>query len=409
MVNSSAPTVKLKRNREAPVQRRHPWIFSGSVAGVSGDLDPGTLVAVKSDQGEFLAWGHYSPHSKIRVRLVSWDERADPESPSFWLERLQRALSMRKNLIADEATTAYRIVHAESDGIPGLFVDRYGDVLIVQYLTAGSTARQDLFNALLWDLIEPKSLYDRSDVDILERERLEPHTGLLQGPPPPETIEVMENGLRFLVDVQTGHKSGFYLDQRDNRAELRRVVDRLHRAQEAPSLLNVFAYTGGFGVYGLGGGAANVVNLDTSEQALTLGRRNFEINGCDLDKTEDIVGDAFEELRTFRDQGRRFDVIVLDPPKFAFTRRDIQGASRGYKDINLQALHLLKPGGILMTFSCSGVVSAELFQKILFGAALDAGRSVQILKRLSQGADHPVALTFPEGAYLKGLLLRVMR
>lgn len=405
-MGKSIPTVTLKPKREAPVQRRHPWIFSGSVADVSGDLEPGTLVTVRSRQGEFLAWGHYSPHSKIRVRLVSWNEGADPEAPSFWLARMERAVAMRRELIAGEVTTAYRVIHAESDGIPGLFVDRYGDVLVVQYLTAGSTARQELFNGLLWELVQPESLYDRSDVDILERERLTPHTGLLKGAPPLETVEVLENGLRFLVDVQTGHKSGFYLDQRDNRAVLRRLVERRKRTKGAPSLLNVFAYTGGFSVYGLAGGAAEVVNIDTSESALALGRRNLALNGFDARQSEDVTGDAFEALRTFRDQGRRFDVIVLDPPKFAFTRRDIQSASRGYKDINLQALHLLKPGGLLMTFSCSGVVSAELFQKILFGAALDAGRSVQILERLSQGPDHPVALTFPEGAYLKGLLLR---
>jgi 23S rRNA (cytosine1962-C5)-methyltransferase len=404
----STPTVTLKPKREAPVQRRHPWIFSGSVAGVSGDLEPGTLVAVRSDRGAFLAWGHYNPYSKIRVRLVSWDEHVDPEAPSFWLERFETALAVRRDLVIDEATTCYRILHAESDGVPGLFVDRYGEVLVVQYLTAGSTARQTLFDALLWDLIEPTSLYDRSDVDILERERLAPHTGPVQGPPPAETLEVLENGLRFLVDVRGGHKSGFYLDQRENRAVLRRIVERLCRVQSPPSLLNVFAYTGGFGVYGLAGGASKVVNVDTSGQALALGRRNVALNGFDPEQTEDIVGDAFEVLRTFRDEGRRFDIIVLDPPKFAFTRRDIQSASRGYKDVNLQALHLLKPGGILMTFSCSGVVSAELFQKILFGAALDAGRSVQILRRLSQGPDHPVALTFPEGAYLKGLVLRAV-
>jgi 23S rRNA (cytosine1962-C5)-methyltransferase len=232
---------------------------------------------------------------------------------------------------------------------------------------------------------------------------------LVQGSPPPDTVEILENGLQFLVDVRVGHKSGFYLDQRDNRAEIRRVVSRLGRAQsDALSILNVFAYTGGFGVYGLAGGAAEIVNIETSDQALALGRRNVAINGYDIDCIEDILGDAFEELRTLRDHGRRFDVIVLDPPKFAFTRRDIRSASRGYKDVNLQALHLLKPGGLLMTFSCSGVVSAELFQKIVFGAALDAGRSVQILKRLSQAPDHPVALTFPEGAYLKGLLLRAV-
>ncbi len=407
-MTDSMPTVTLKPKREAPVQRRHPWIFSGSVARVSGDLEPGTLVAVQSDHGAFLAWGHYNPHSKIRVRLVSWDEHVDPETPSFWLERFETALAMRRDLVIDEATTCYRILHAESDGVPGLFVDRYGDVLVVQYLTAGSTARQPLFDRLLWDLIEPTSLYDRSDVDILERERLAPHTGPIQGPPPSETVEILENGLRFSVDVREGHKSGFYLDQRENRAGLRRIVERLHRVQGPPSLLNVFAYTGGFGVYGLAGGASNVVNVDTSNQALALGRRNVALNGFDPEQTEDIAGDAFEVLRTFRDERRRFDLIVLDPPKFAFTRRDIQSASRGYKDINLQALHLLQPGGILMTFSCSGVVSAELFQKILFGAALDAGRKVQILQRLSQGPDHPVALTFPEGAYLKGLVLRAV-
>lgn len=400
--------VVLKRRREAAVQRRHPWIFSGSVADVQGESDPGALVQVVSAGGDFLGWGHYSPHSQIRVRLISWQEER-PDTPDFWRSRLQRAIDLRAPLEADPETNAYRLLHAESDGVPGLIVDRYADVLVAQFLTVGTAARRDLFVDLLWELVHPSTIYERSDVDVREREGLPTASGLIRGAPPQDPLMIREHGLVFAVGVETGHKTGFYLDQRPNRERFRAAIRAYRRGRDIPTtdVLNVFSYTAGFGVYALDGGATSIVNIDTSTEALEVGQTNLRLNNLDTSRVEDIVGDAFEVLRALRRKERRFDAVVLDPPKFAFTQRDVRRASRGYKDINMQGIHLLKPGGLLFTFSCSGAVSDDLFQKIVFGAALDTGRDVQIIGRMMQGSDHPVALTFPEGAYLKGLICRV--
>ena len=403
---NAMPHITLKRGRETAVRRRHPWLFSGGIARIKGQPTPGDLVAVHGADGAFLAWGHYSPHSQIRVRLVSWEESDRPATPEFWRARLRRAFAARAPLLAAGATTACRLVHAESDGVPGLVVDRYGETVVVQYLTAGAEARRELFADLLWELLGPQSLYERSDADVRQKEGLKSRTGLLRGAEPPQMVEILENGLRFGVDVRRGHKSGFYLDQRENRQRLRETLAELVQAGQAPTLLNVFSYTGGFAVYGLAGGAVSVVNVDTSAEVLRLGQENLARNDLAHAAVEDIAGNAFKVLRQLRQEGRQFDVIVLDPPKFAFTQRDVQRAARGYKDINLQAFHLLRPGGILFTFSCSGAISADLFQKIVFGAALDARCDAQIVGRLTQSSDHPVALTFPEGQYLKGLVCK---
>lgn len=402
------PVVILKPGREASLQRRHPWLFSGGIARTLGDPTPGALVAAESATGQRLAWGHYSPQSQIRVRLIAWEPEPAPDTPDFWRDRLQRALAARAPLLADGSTNACRLIHAESDGVPGLVVDRYAETIVLQCLSAGAEARRELFADLLEALLTPQTLYERSDADVLQKEGLKPRVGLLRGVEPPETLDILENGLRFLVDVRQGHKSGFYLDQRENRQRLGQTVAALTRLGQAPTLLNVFAYTGGFGVYGLAHGASALVNVDTSAEALALGRKALARNGLADAPVEDVVEDAFHALRRFRDAGRHFDVIVLDPPKFAFSQKDIQKATRGYKDINLQALHLLNPGGYLFTCSCSGAISADLFQKIVFGAALDAGRDMHIIGWLAQSSDHPVALTFPEGAYLKGLLCRAV-
>jgi 23S rRNA (cytosine1962-C5)-methyltransferase len=413
------PRVILKPKRDAPVKRRHPWLFSGSIARVEGNPEPGALVAVHSsgpsDQ-TFLAWGHYSPHSQIRVRMVSWNPQAQPEPVDFWRARLQDAIAARHPvLFKADRTNVCRLINAESDSIPGLIVDRYDHTLVVQYLTAGIEARRDLWPDLLLEStrdltgLDITRIYERSDVDVRSKEGLKPRAGLLYGEEPPERLEVLENGLRFLVDIRQGHKSGFYLDQRENRQRLREVAATLlTQDRKAPTLLNVFAYSSGFAVYGLSGGCAAAVNVDTSADALTLGRANLAANGIQDTRSEDIEGDAFEVLRALRAENRKFDLIVLDPPKFAFRREDIRKATRGYKDINMQAFHLLRPGGLLFTFSCSGVISADLFQKVIFGAALDAQREAQIVGRMTQSSDHPVALTFPEGEYLKGLICRLM-
>lgn len=401
---SEYPRVILAPQRDVSVRRRHPWLFSGAIKRVEGAPKPGALVAVHSFDGAFLAWGHYSAASQIRARLFAWDERDAPETAEFWRARLERAIAARQPLLAKGMTTACRLVNAESDGIPGLVVDRYGDVVVVQYLSAGTDARHELFNELLVSLLHPTTLYERSDVDVREKERLEPREGLLSGAQPPDVVEIVENGLRFGVDVRHGHKTGFYLDQRDNRALVRAAVKQRH----APTVLNTFAYTGGFAIYALAGGAAAVTNVDTSAEALRVGRENLARNGFAETSVEDIEGDAFTVLRELHSQKRSFDIVILDPPKFAFTQGDVKRAARGYKDINMQALRLLNPGGLLFTFSCSGAISADLFQKIVFGAALDVKRDVQIIGRMTQSSDHPVALTFPEGEYLKGLICRVV-
>jgi len=297
--------------------------------------------------------------------------------------------------------------------VPGLVVDLYVSTLALQFLAAGVDVRRDLFVDLLWDIVsdylDVERIFERSDVSVRKQEGLPERSGLLRGKALEGPITILENGLAFEVDVGGGQKTGFYLDQRDNRQILRGIVQRYVRFQAPPRLLNVFSYTGGFAVYGLSAGAAAVMNVDTSEDALAAVCRNLQLNNLDTSLSDDINGSAFQVLRDLRRDGARYDVIVLDPPKFAFTQRDVKHASRGYKDINLQAFHLLEPGGHLLTFSCSGAISDDLFQKIVFGAALDSGRDIRIVGRMMQSSDHPVALTFPEGAYLKGLICRASK
>jgi len=389
-------TVVLKPGREKPVHNRHPWIFSGAIGRIAGQVEDGGLVRVVDSQGQYLATGYLNRRSQIAVRLLTWEEEG--VDADFWRRRLQRAISGRAWLASDPATNAYRLVNAESDGLPGLVVDRYNGWLVVQCLTLGMARRRDEIVALLAGLEQAEGIYARDDAEVRLKEGLPLETGPLWGAEPPDRVEIAEHGHRFLVDVKRGHKTGFYLDQRENR---RRAATRCSGAE----VLNLFAYTGGFGVYAGRAGAQQVVNVDSSAEALALAEQNLALNGCA--PQEMVTGDAFQVLRRYREQGRRFDVVILDPPKFATSQTQVMAASRGYKDANLLALHLLRPGGFLVTFSCSGLVSADLFQKILFAASVDARRDVQILERLAQGADHPVLLTFPESAYLKGLLCRV--
>ncbi len=401
---SQPPRVVLRPGRDASVLRHHPWIFSGGIGKVQGEPAPGALVAVLDSKGAFLAWGHYSPESQIRVRLVSWVASDAPDTPAFWRDRLARAIELRRPLREDPTTTAYRLVFAESDGVPGLVVDQYADAVVVQVLTAGMEMRREMLADVLWELLDPRTLYERSDVDVREREGLGGRTGLLRGEMPTSRTQIVENGIPYVVDLLQGHKTGFYLDQRENRARFSQMVTGYGGPNSR--MLNVFAYSGAFTVCGLSHGMATATNVDSSAAALALGQENLALSGLDSARVRDVAADAFKVLRQLRRDEQAFDVIVVDPPKFAFTQRDVQRAARGYKDINMQAIHLLKPGGLLFTFSCSGAISEDLFQKIIFGAALDTGRDVQIVGRLSQGSDHPVALTFPEGAYLKGLICR---
>jgi 23S rRNA (cytosine1962-C5)-methyltransferase len=323
---------------------------------------------------------------------------------AWWQAHVTQAAQRRAHLAADPQTTCYRLIHAESDRLPGLIVDRYADWLILQSLTLGIERRKTAIVAALAGLEDVRGIYERADVDVRPLEGLDATSRVLWGDPPPNLIEVREHGHAFLVDVWRGHKTGFYLDQRDNRQA---AADLVARLSPAGDVLNAFSYTGGFSVYARAAGAAHVVNVDTSAEALELARRNLALNGLDPDRDEYLEADVFQQLRAFRETGRTFNLIVLDPPKFAHSQAQVERAARGYKDINLLAFHLLRPGGLLMTFSCSGVVSADLFQKIVFGASVDAGRPAQIIRWLGQPEDHPVLLSFPEGRYLKGLVCRV--
>lgn len=387
-------SVVLKRGREKPVLNRHPWIFSGAIARIEGEVEDGDLVWVMDARGSYLGTGYLNRRSQIVVRLLSWDA-GEAIDEGFWRSRLQRAIDARKGV---GTTDALRLVHAEADQLPGLIVDRYGDWLIVQCLTLGMARRREEIATLLAQLTEVAGIYARDDADVRLQEGLPLESGLLWGQAPPERVEIDEHGHRFLVDVRQGHKTGFYLDQRDNRL-------RASAYCAGARVLNGFAYTGSFGVYASAAGALSVVNVDASEQALALAEENLALNGCQ--PQEMVAGDVFQVLRQYRETGRAFDVIILDPPKFAASQAQVMDATRGYKDINMLALQLLRPGGILVTFSCSGRVSADLFQKVVFGASIDAGRDVQIVERLFQGSDHPVLLTFPESAYLKGFICRV--
>lgn len=402
------PVAIIHERGHRAILRRHPWVFSGAIASVEGDPVDGDIVALRTRRGDFLARGYWNSQSAIRLHLLSWDE-SEAIDDHFWRARLQRAINARQveNDRSRAGTpNAYRLVNAENDWLPGLVVDRYAGWLVVQALTLGIEQRKTLLADLLVELLAPQGIYERSDADIRAKEGLPPNTGQQSGGEPPDLIEIDENGRRFLVDVRRGHKTGFYLDQRENRAL---VGDWLRSENGVPprTVLNCFAFTGGFAVYALGGRAQRVINIDTSAEALALARRNVALNGFEVSGEDYIQGDVFEVLRAYRDAGQQFDMIILDPPRFAQSTRQVEGAARGYKDINLLAFRLVKPGGALATFSCSGAISADLFQKIVFGALLDSGREAQIIRQMAQASDHPVALTFPEGAYLKGLLCRV--
>jgi 23S rRNA (cytosine1962-C5)-methyltransferase len=388
----------LKPGREKSLLRRHPWIFSGAVARVEGGPDTGDTVAVRSGSGEFLAWAAYSPVSQIRARVWSWDEQERIDG-DFLRARLRRALDARARLISAEASDALRIIHGESDGLPGIIADRYGEVVVLQLLSTGAERWRTELSDGVRELTGCACVFERSDADVRELEGLPARSGVLFGALPAAGVQIREHGLSYGVDVAEGHKTGFYLDQRDNRK-------RIGELSQGREVLNCFCYTGGFTLNALAGGAKSVLSVDSSAGALAQARDNLARNDLDAARAEWQEADVFKYLRTLRDQGRSFDLVVLDPPKFAPTAAFAEKAARGYKDINLLALKLLRPGGLLASFSCSGGISAELFQKILAGAALDAGVDASIVGHFAAAADHPVLLSFPEGDYLKGLLLR---
>lgn len=387
--------VILKPGREKSLLRRHPWVFSGAIQKADENIASGSTVDLLSANGQFLARAAYSPASQIRARAWTFeDEAVDRE---FFRKRIRSATEMRRKSNVESHANSYRLIYAESDSLPGLIVDRYGKVLVLQSLTAGSEYWKDTLADLLLEETGLAVLYERSDADVRELEGLESKAGPLRGSLSTFQIPITEHNLRFLVNLQTGHKTGFYLDQRNNRLRVRELAkDR--------DVLDCFCYTGGFTVNALAGGAKSVLSVDSSAEALELCKENIALNDLPAGRHTALEGDVFQLLRRFRDEARSFEMVILDPPKFAPTAAHAEKAARAYKDINLLAFKLLRPGGILVTFSCSGGVDAGLFQKIVAGAALDAGVEAQIIEWLSQAADHPVSLHFPESAYLKGLV-----
>lgn len=400
---SSATRVRLKPGREKSLLRQHPWVFSGAIDQVDGTPGVGATVIIHASDGRFLAQAGYSPASQIRARVWTWD-RDETIDGSFFAKRVRAALVRRGGYPIDPDTrSAARMINAEADGLPGVIVDRYAAVAVLQFLAAGAERWRAEITAAVLEHSGCSSAYERSDADVRALEGLSSRRGVLQGDEPPATIEIDEPAggrvVTFLIDVREGHKTGGYLDQAGNRA-------RVGALAAGAEVLNCFCYTGGFSLHALANGATKVISVDSSADSMALGQRMLLRNEFDQARAEWVDADVFAALRKKRDQGAGFDVIILDPPKFAPTAGHVERAARAYKDINMLAFKLLRPGGWLATFSCSGGVAPELFQKIVAGAAADAGVDAEIVDRFGAGPDHPVVISFPEGEYLKGLLLK---
>ncbi|AJR09029.1 methyltransferase domain-containing protein [Photobacterium gaetbulicola] len=387
-------SIYLVKGREKSLRRRHPWVFSRGIQRVEGKPSLGETVDIFDHKGEWLARGAFSPQSQIRVRVWTFD-RSEKIDVDFFVNRLKTAQGLRDILAARDGLTGYRLIAAESDGLPGITIDRYQNFLVCQLLSAGAEAQKDALVEALNICYPECSVYERSDVSVRKKEGLKQRTGVLSGEEPPKFVTIEENGVKINVDIVGGHKTGFYLDQRDSREAAVKYVN-------GKRVLNCFCYTGGFGLYALKGGASQVVNVDVSQPALDTARMNAEANGYPLENAEFLNADVFKLLREYRERGELFDVVIMDPPKFAESKSQLVGACRGYKDINMLAMQILKPGGTLLTYSCSGLMDNNLFQKIIADAALDANREVQFIERFSQAADHPLDSAYPEGFYLKG-------
>jgi 23S rRNA (cytosine1962-C5)-methyltransferase len=393
------PEVTLKTGREKSIRRRHPWIFSGAVARVDGRPEPGSTVRVLSQGQEFLALAAYSPSSQIRLRTWSFDEEAAIDA-AFIHNRVARAVDLRHRLGVLGKCGSCRLIFGESDGLPGVVVDRYGEHLVCQFLSAGAEYWRDAVIAALETLLSPRSIVERSEADVRRKEGLELRRGLLRGAAATGAVEILSGGIRQLIDIGAGQKTGSYLDQGNNRL-------RVAAYAKGAGVLDAYSYSGGFSIAALQNGASHATLIDSSADALALAEKQAQLNGV-ADRCRFSNANVPEEMRRLRDSVTRFDLVVLDPPKFVSSVQQLKSGCRGYKDINMLGLQLLKPGGVLASFSCSGHVSSDLFQKIVAGAAVDANRDAQIIERLSQPPDHPVALHFPEAEYLKGLILRVV-
>jgi 23S rRNA (cytosine1962-C5)-methyltransferase len=392
-------SIVLKRGKEKAVLQRHPWVFSGALQQVNGKPENGQLVSVLAFDKEFLAYGHYNEQSRVAIRLLEWDENQTPNE-AWWRKRIQVALASRSHLLNENNNTC-RLVYSESDYLPGLIVDKYADYLSVQILTTGIERNKIIIIDELQKLTGAKGIYDKSDISARAHDGMEDSTGILWGEYPPEFVEVIENGIKYHINIAEGQKSGFYCDQRINRKITAEYVN-------GKKVLDCFSYSGGFSLNALANGAASVTAVDSSALALETLEKNIVLNGFDVTKTKTIQSDVNKQIRLFKEQEEMFDVIILDPPKYAPSRSALDKAARAYKDLNRMAMQCLNAGGLLATFSCSGAVDMETFKQIIAWAALDAGKEIQIIQQFHQPEDHPVRVSFTEGEYLKGLLLRVI-
>lgn len=389
-------TIQLKKGRERSLARRHPWVFSGAIAKSSNDFEPGDLVQVVGSDGTFLAWGYANPNTQIVVRVLDWNESATIDG-GWWRNKLANAIDRRLHNPVVAQNQMRRLCYAEADGVPGLIVDQYGDVVVLQALTAGIERVKKTICDTLIDILDPQYIYERSDTDTRKLEGLQPVAGSIHGGNPPKYIDITQDHLEFQVDVTTGHKTGFYLDQFTNRSLVARYVKGKH-------VLDLFSYTGACGLYAMAAGAESVTMIESSRDALDATGRHIEGNHLGAITHDLVQGNVFEVLRSYRDARRSFDVVIVDPPKFAHTKAQRNKAERAYKDVNLLALKLLTPGGVLATFSCSSAIDRAALLRIVSWASLDAGRDVRVLHQLSQSPDHPISPSFPESEYLCGFV-----
>jgi 23S rRNA (cytosine1962-C5)-methyltransferase len=394
------PVVVLKSGRDKAVRARHPRLFAGAIKEIQGRPKDGNVVDVCANTGEWLARGIINQQAQIAVRLLTWDETETVDA-GFWRRRVERAVQWRQRDPLLQRTNARRLIFGESDGLPGVIADDYAGHIVLQLSTlAAANARENIRDALV-EYAAPHSIVERNDEERMKHEHIRDASGTRYGSVPEEPVEIVENDLRFLVDVAKGQKTGFYLDQRENR-------QRVARYCKDAAVLNMFAYTAAFGVYAAAAGAARVINVDSSADALRIGEANQRLLGALSTDMQYVTSDAFADLRARRANGEQFDIVILDPPKFAHSTEQIERAARAYKDLNRVGIALVRPGGLLATFSCSGVVDAALFQKVIFSAAIEAHRDAQIVERFTQASDHPVLVSYPESEYLKGLLCRIL-
>ncbi|SFH08985.1 class I SAM-dependent rRNA methyltransferase [Pedobacter insulae] len=392
--------IRLKKGKEKAVLQLHPWVFSGALDKIMGSPVNGEVVKVISANNEFLAYGYFNDQSRVAIRLLEWNEGVMIDE-EWYAKKINAAISSRAQLLANAETNAYRLIFSEADFLPGLIVDKYADFLSVQILSSGIESAKSIIIRILCDTLQPKGIFDRSDATARTHEGITAENGLLWGEAPAEFIAVKENGITYHINIAEGQKSGFYCDQRDNRRILAEYA-------AGKSVLDCFSYSGGFSLNAFKNHAKEVFSVDSSALAIETLKQNIALNKFDQNIHTAIQSDVNKQLRAFKEEGKKFDIVVLDPPKYAPSRSALDRAARAYKDLNRLGLSLLESGGLLATFSCSGAVDIETFKQIIAWAALDAGKEVQVIKQFSQPEDHPVRLSFPEGEYLKGLLVRVV-